>query len=96
MADRLLQLEDFSGRVGETFRVVDGEETIEIELIEAVASVGKAFSRPPFSVVFRLPEEIAMQQRTFHIEHDDLGAMDLFLVPIGPGKTGIQCEAVFT
>lgn len=96
MADRQLQLEDFSGRVGETFRLVDGEETVDIELIEAVSVPGKAFSRPPFSIVFRLPEEFAQEQQTRRIVHDGLGEMDLFLVPIGPGETGIQCEAVFT
>lgn len=92
-----LRLEDFSGRVGESFRLVlpDGGK-VDIELIEATDLGGKPFTRPPFSIVFRLPEEHARQQQIQRIEHDELGVMELFLVPIGPGKEGMQCEAVFT
>jgi len=30
------------------------------------------------------------------VAHDEMGEMDLFLVPLGPGKEGLRWEAVFT
>jgi hypothetical protein len=40
----------------------------------------------------RGPDGPNMPQRTFRLEQAELGALDLFLVPIGPG----EYEAVFT
>lgn len=92
-----LELKDFSGRLGETFRLTlpDGE-TFDVELIEASGTSAPPLKRQPFSLVFRLPEEIEPIQAIYRVEHEELGAMDLFLVPLGPGKEGMQWEAVFT
>jgi hypothetical protein len=52
--------------------------------------------RRAFSVLFRTAESQALEQQIFRVEHPDLGAHDLFLVPLGPSDGGFDYEAVFT
>lgn len=93
-----LTLEDFADKVGKTFRlVVDDENTIDAELIEAVAVGGtQAAGRQQFSIVFEMSRNVEPQQRTYRVEQDDLGDMDLFLVPIFGDDEVLRFEAVFT
>lgn len=44
-----------------------------------------------FSLLFRTPENVHLQQGTYHLEHASLGGLDLFLVPLARGL----CEALF-
>lgn len=91
----------FTRHVGETFvlRPVEGEP-VEVELVEARAFAARATSdasvrRIPFSLLFRSQGPCALGQHTYRVEHDALGAMDLFLVPVGPDEVGMRFEAVF-
>lgn len=94
----------FAPYVGETFRIDPGAaEPIATELIEARefgrqagAGPSSRLERTPFSLVFRGPSEILLPQRIYRLEHDRLGAFELFLVPIGPDGEGMCYEAVFT
>ena len=93
----------FEGRVGEAFELsgADGP-TIRTELVEAVEShragrrrTGRAAPRLQFSLVFRGPMEPLLPQAICGVDHDELGHLDLFLVPIGPDGTGMRYQAVF-
>ncbi len=96
MLDKL-RLESFSGRIGEKFRVrLESGDDVDFKLIEASGVAGDETQRPPFSLVFRVPEGAVPQQQMFRLEHAEMGALDLFLVPLGPHKDGPRCEAVFT
>jgi len=90
-------LETFAGRLGEKFRVGEDADAVELELVEATAGIARphAGGRVPFSLVFRGPLEPVMPQRIYRVEHHELGAFDLFIVPIGPDEAGMQYEAVF-
>lgn len=68
----------------------------EVELIEISESAGGTASRAQFSLVFRGGPDLPLRQRIYRVEHDELGALDLFLVPIGPDGVGQRYEAVFT
>lgn len=48
-----------------------------------------------FSVIFRDATNVALQQQIYRIENDELGSMELFIVPIGPDDEGMRYEAVF-
>jgi hypothetical protein len=37
-----------------------------------------------------------LPQRIYRVEHGELGAMEIFLVPIGPDEVAHRYEAVFT
>jgi hypothetical protein len=72
-------------------------DALEIVLVQAKALAhGDGRPRTPFSLVFRGPLQPVMPQRTYRIEHADLGELDIFLVPIGRDPQGVRYEAVFT
>lgn len=82
--------ETFSPHVQSTFRIADGPEVQLDEVRELGAAGGE--NRAPFSLAFSGPQEPALAQQTYQIEHGELGAFDLFLVPLAPGRY----EAVFS
>ena len=49
-----------------------------------------------FSLVFKGPKEMPAESQIFHLEHEMLGKMDLFLSPIGSYKDQVRYEAVFS
>ncbi len=94
--------ETFTPYVGSMFSVqLDAATTFPIELVSVVAlSVHTAPNIPnprmPFSLLFRGNHTPLLPQQIYHIVHDALGALDIFLVPIGPDQQGMQYEAIFT
>ena len=51
--------------------------------------------REPFALLFRGPLEPLLTQRIHNLHHEALGALEIFLVPIGPDETGQHYEAIF-
>ena len=51
----------------------------------------------PFAAVFLGPGAPVLRQRIYRIEHDRMGTLEFFLVPIGPDPKagGMLYEAVF-
>ena len=60
------------------------------------SAVGPAGRREPFNLLFRGPRSPYARQGTHRLEHDRLGTLEIFLVPLGPDATGMRYEAVFT
>ena len=97
-----LTVDQFGGRVGEVFEVHgDGPEPVPMLLAE-VESGDAAGGRSPsgaerrqFSLLFRGPVDCEFPQAIYRLEHDELGRLDLFLVPLGPDADGSRFEAVF-
>lgn len=95
-------VETFSEHLGGTFRIrPDDSEAVDVELISATGLGGSAGEEPPdrrqpFSIIFRGPGDILLPQRTYRMEHDQIGSFALFLVPIGPDEKGLKYEAIFT
>jgi hypothetical protein len=86
----------FSPHLGKTFRIhVSACPAVDAELSEVTEP--KAGRERPFSILFRAPREPLLSQGIYRIEHDEMGAFELFLVPIGPGKdhNDMLYEAVF-
>jgi hypothetical protein len=82
----------FAEHLHESFAVDAGEgQPLSFELVEVASSEGAATGRP-FSAVFLGPAEPVLRQRIHRLEHAELGSLELFLVPIGPGRY----EAIFT
>ena len=92
----------FVDRVSETFEVRD-DSVAAVTLTLAETSISDASGgtgpdgaeRHQFSLVFRGPVDPLLPQRTYRLEHAELGALDIFLVPIGPDSEGMRYEAVF-
>lgn len=51
--------------------------------------------REPFSLLFRAAtRQFYLPQKIYALEHTQLGACELFLVPLGPDATGMRFEAI--
>lgn len=100
--------DDFAGRTGEQFvaRPAEGDspaEAARVPLVLAEATLlGRAGATGPdgaernqFSLVFRGPADLQLLQGLWLLEHDDLGELALFLVPLGPDAEGPRYEAAF-
>jgi hypothetical protein len=82
----------FEGRTAETFAATPhfSGEPLELELTSCVESPHATPDHPAFSLFFESSDPDRREQQIFTLEHDELGAFDLFLVPVGPQ----QYEAV--
>ncbi len=88
---------DFAARLGETFRVdVGGDEVVELELTEAEQAAGERRPDSAFSILFKGPPDRFLAQGTHELEHEALGKLPIFLVPIAGNEDGFLYEAVFT
>jgi hypothetical protein len=77
------------------FQVREGvPEAIELELIE-VSPLKTSRRQEVFSLQFRGPPTIVLNQQIHRLEHAALGLLDIFLVPIGQDAQGVYYEAVF-
>ena len=89
--------EEFSRHLSTKFRVT-GEEPIELELTEVKGYLGQANEHAGmerFSVFFHGMGDHCLPQQIYPVEHDVMGAFDLFLVPIARDERGFCYEAVF-
>lgn len=95
--DRLTELtaHSFSPRVGNEFRLLADGETIQARLAEVTIG-GRGLHRDQFSLLFRVPLGVGLPQGIYRIDHDEMGSLDLFLVPLGPDAEGPRYEAAFS
>ena len=97
-----LTAEDFRDVKGSRFQLTRGRHVaFEVELTDVTQAAGPAGTfRAPFTVLFHGPVEPVLPQGIYRLEHDKLGVLDLFIVPIGPAEPGtrpaaMRYEAVF-
>jgi len=91
--------EDFIDKVGHVFAISEQNfPAIPLILAEAEPLRGvrnKPGIRPPFSLVFHAPDPRVLPQRLYRLEHNGMGALTIFLVPIGKDATGVSYQATF-
>jgi hypothetical protein len=85
-----LTVDQFAALRGERFRI--GAPPFEAELVEVTEIPREPGGRAPFSLVFQGGPGAPLPQRIHRVEHAELGAMEIFLVPIAADRY----EAVFT
>lgn len=99
MPDKLTE-EAFTQQLNTKFRVRLGEERVaELELDEVVPFPTLSHSRSDverFSLYFYGPGEFCLPQMTYRIEHERMGELDIFLVPVAQDARGFRYEAVFS
>ena len=101
MLDKLT-VDDFKPAVGQPFQLsAEGAEPIEAELVDARTHEAEApataddGTRTPFTLTFRGPVEPVLPQQIYRVEHDSVGPLEIFLVPIGADQGGARYEAIF-
>jgi len=88
---------EFSKHVNTKFRVAS-EQPTELELTEVKGYLSKEHEEAGmerFSAFFHGPDDPMLPQQVYTLEHDRMGAFELFLVPIGKDANGFRYEAVF-
>jgi hypothetical protein len=88
-----LTVDHFRPLLHDRFRIApDGAEPFEVELVEVTEIPREPGARTPFSLVFQGGPNPPVEQRIHRVEHEKLGELDLFLVPVAVD----QYQAVFT
>lgn len=73
--------EMFRGALESTFRVVSSDGHVPLRLVEvAEGRSGRGIEQ--FSLIFHGPADRRLAQGNYEVEHDVLGSMLLFLVPV--------------
>ena len=91
--------EEFSKHLNTKFRVrAEAPRPVELELVEVKGWTTRPEEREKmerFSLTFLGPADIYMPQQTYTLEHEQMGALDIFLVPTGRDERGFQYHAIF-
>lgn len=72
---------------------------VGLTLIEANplgSAGGHGAGRAPFSLIFRGPSAPVLPQAIYRLEQEEMGGVEIFLVPVGPASEGMRYEAIFT
>lgn len=91
----LLTKEAFEENLNTKFIIpFDPSRAAELELVEVVET--RSTSRQQqFSVFFLGPLEYRLPQATYRMQHEKMGEIDLFIVPVAREPEGFRYEAVF-
>lgn len=86
---------DFLANLKTRFRVTNVlPEPLDLELIR-VSALKEGLRQRSFSIHLLGPAQWPMPQHIYHLQHETLGEMDLFLVPVSQQAGGYEYEAVF-
>ena len=97
---RSLTYETARTYIGQTFQIrFDDGSTLDLNLEHVELLIEKHINprmkRDAFSMQFRGPAQPALGQSIYSVDHPELGAIKIFLVPVSRGADGYLYEAVF-
>jgi hypothetical protein len=99
MPERLTQ-EAFTQHLHTQFRVRLGEEgamLLELDEVKPFPTLSHSSSDlERFSLYFYGPGDVYLPQSIYRLEHEQMGELDIFLVPIARNERGHRYEAVFS
>lgn len=98
MEDTVIKPDHFRGLEG-PLRVEVAREgapvTVELRVQSVEALPAHRFREEPFSLVLAGPRAPLLPQATYALRHPALGAVEVFLVPIGQDAESTRYEATF-
>ena len=90
---------DFTNHVGSEFGVAleEGQPPIENLLLTEVVTgpVAAGTMRSPFVLVFEGPSGPGIPAQILHVTHEVLGAMDIYVAPLGRDAEKWRYQAIF-
>jgi hypothetical protein len=85
----------FYDELNSVFRAVVGDDAVaEFELVRLDEFVDSEVQEN-FALTFKTRPDIPANQSIYNLEHDKLGAVSVFLVPVKRDNEGLYFEAVF-
>lgn len=97
MAERVSK-EEFAKHLHTKFRVSAEGAEADLELDEVVSFQGAAndpSNMERFSLFFEGPPNVFLQQGVYTLDHEQLGELTLFIVPVERSRGGFRYESVF-
>ena len=98
MDERLTEA-NLTKQLNTVFRVkASAPRPVELKLVEVKGYVSGANDQSGmerFSLYFNGPGDLHLPQRTYELEHEQLGSLDIFLVTVARDERGFLYEAVF-
>jgi len=89
---------EFSQHVNTKFQLINEDSKIELCLVEVKHYRPHEHEQPGmerFSAFFEGPGERFLPQQVYHLSHEQMGELDIFLVPVSGSQSGYRYEAVF-
>ena len=93
MAEPLPNRDAFAPLVDTTFRLITSTGDHLMRLV-SLEDGRPSDSYEQFSLFFLAPPAAPIEQGVYGIEHEAIGRLDLFLVPVAGGEAGIEYQAV--
>jgi hypothetical protein len=92
-----LAASDFEPLLHQKFRLVEAGTEIALELIEVsqTRSARGGEKRAPFILQFKSSPGAMRPQGIFRIEHEELGAIEVFAVPVSADESGCCYDVIF-
>lgn len=92
--------ENFRRHLNTTFHVrLDEQSALALELEDVQTFPALTHARGDmerFSLYFRGPGDVLLQQQIYRLAHEEMGELDIFLVPVERDARGYRYEAVFS
>lgn len=89
----------FAQNLNTKFYIPLDDRRVELELVAVAgdkSTLEKIEGVDRFSLYFLGPGDFYLPQRIYRMEHDTLGQLDIFIVPVGIQDKRYQYEAVFS
>ena len=97
--DERLTEDSFTKQLNTVFRVkISAPGPVELKLVEVkgyASGANEQNAMERFSLYFNGPGDLHLPQRTYELEHEQLGSLDIFLVTVARDERGFLYEAVF-
>ena len=85
----------FNDVIGDSFSIeAEGVTAVELASVEVKPSLAGA-ARAPFVLTFHGPADVLLPQSIYVLEHNKLGRLEIFLVPVDQAENHVIYEAVF-
>ena len=91
-----LTAQSFARHMHERFAISGPDGRLDLILTEIEEFGRAAGGRNAFSVRFIGPPRPVLPQAIYRLENEAMGALEIFVVPLGPKDGGMRYEAVFT
>jgi ribosomal protein S18 acetylase RimI-like enzyme len=91
----LLKMDDFAKHLNTRFTMHLGEtDALELELV-STRQLSLSDEQDEYSLLFLGPDKSPVAQGTYRLTHDEMGTLDIFLVPIRKDVKGVTYEAIY-
>ena len=90
--------QEFSKHVGSQYLIALGERDLSLKLTEVKAYMpgeNEQSGMERFSAFFEGPADVLLPQRTYRLQHEQMGDLDIFITPISGDAKSVRYEAVF-